>query len=75
MRALITSLVAGSLLAAPAVSAATVPTIATESRDSSPVLAAEQAGDAWIWIGAGLALVLVLLLVLDDGEDDVPASP
>jgi len=74
MRALISTLVAGGLLAASTASAAAVPALPTDSRVSSPVAEAEQAGDAWIWIGAAV-VVLVLILILADGGDDSPHSP
>jgi len=74
MRALISSLVAGGLLAASTASAAAGPALPAPSRVESPVGAAEQASDTWIWIGAGVVLLILLLVVIDDGDDE-PSSP
>ena len=76
MRALISSLVAGGLLAASTASAATAPAIG-DSRIASPVQSSEQASDdMWLWIGGGVVLLAILLfVVLDDDDEDVPTSP
>jgi len=74
MRALISTLVAGGLLAASTAHAATG-ALPAAPRSASPAAGAEQAGDdAWIWVGAGVVLLILLLVIIDDGNDH-PESP